>query len=295
MEAIILIFGKKFIYIIGIAYFVLCFTHARNIFQWLENQTIGTQTFVLEKFDFLFMKVKPDHVTYVLIGLAFIPPVIALGVCGIFGRWTLGVFLAMFFFFIGIKVPRPIMNYLVKRKIKAYQGQMVDGLTLLANGLRAGLSVPQSIGMVTAELKPPLTDEFNYMLQQNRIGTPLEECFDSLVARIPTEDNEMFVSSVNILRETGGNLAEVFDTIVQVIRERVRLQQKVDTYVAQGMIQGLTIFCMPYVITILYAASDPESLKPLYTTTMGWILVVVAIALDLLGGFIMLKIVKIKI
>ena len=113
--------------------------------------------------------------------------------------------------------------------------------------------------------------------------------------RSEASDNEMFVSSVNILRETGGNLAEVFDTIVSVIRERIRLQQKVDTFTAQGMFQGMVIFMMPFFIGIVYSISDPDSMKMLVTTPLGWVVIFVALGLDLLGGFIILKIVRIKI
>ena len=280
---------------IGTVSFLFSFKYSKEIFEWIEKQTRGTQSFVLEKFEFLFLKVNPDHVTYGLIFLAFGPALVVLSICGLYGNWVLGFILAFVFSFIGFKIPKPVMNFLVNRRIKEFRLQMVDGMTLLANGIRAGLSVPQSIGMVVSELKPPISQEFDLMLSQNRIGVTLEDCFENLVKRIPTEDNEMFVASVNILRETGGNLAEVFDTIVFVIRERVRLQQKVDTYIAQGMIQGLTIVCMPYIIAILYSVSDPGALLPLVTKPMGWVLLGAAVALDTFGGFLMYKIVKIKI
>lgn len=81
--------------------------------------------------------------------------------------------------------------------------QMVDALQLLSNGVRAGLSVPQAVGMIVDEMPAPISQEFNVLLQQNRIGMPLEECFENLAKRVPLEDNDMFVSAVNILRETG--------------------------------------------------------------------------------------------
>lgn len=105
----------------------------------------------------------------------------------------------------------------------------------------------------------------------------------------------MFVSSINILRETGGNLAETFDTIVEVIRERVRLQQKVDTFTAQGMFQGMTIGAMPYLLGIVYYLQDPASMTPLFTTVIGFIMLFLAVALDLAGIYVIMKIVKIKI
>ena len=149
--------------------------------------------------------------------------------------------------------------------------------------------------MVVDEMPAPISQEFNMILQQNRIGVPLEECFDNLSKRLPTEDNDMFVSSINILRETGGNLAEVFDTIVDVIRERVRLQQKIDTYTASGMFQGMTIMAMPYGIGAIYFISDPESVKPLFTHPLGIAMTITAFIFDLAGGFVIMKIVKIKV
>ena len=173
--------------------------------------------------------------------------------------------------------------------------QMVDALQLLSNGVRAGLSVPQAIGMIVDEMPAPISQEFNILLQQNRIGMPLEECFENLAKRVTLEDNDMFVSAVNILRETGGNLAETFDTIVDVIRERVRLQQKVDTFTAQGMFQGMTIGAMPYMLGFVYYLQDPNSMTPLFTTPVGLIMLFLAVVLDIAGIYVIMKIVKIKI
>jgi len=281
--------------VIAIMIFVFSIRYANEIFEWIESQTFGTRTYIMEKLELLFIEVPEQRITYILLffsiglgGLTFI-------IFGFMGRWVLGTLISIMFAIIGFRAPKPFMDFLIRKRIKKYSGQMVDGLTLLANGIRAGLSVPQSIGMVVSEMPAPISQEFNLMLQQNRIGVPLEECFDNLAKRIPTEDNDMFVSSMNILRETGGNLAETFDTIVSVIRERVRLQQKIDTYVAQGMFQGVTIFCMPFAIGTIYALSDPGSMTPLFTTPLGIIMALVALAFDIAGGIIILKIVKIKI
>ncbi len=224
--------------LIGIAVFAYCFKYSQSIFDWIENQTFGTRNFILEEFQRLFIEVKPQHVTYALLSLSFGSAFLVLMLFGFYSQWILGAVFAIIFAVIGWRLPKPLVRILIKKRIKAYQGQMIDGLTLLANGIRAGLSVPQALGMVVDEMPKPISQEFNVILQQNRVGVPLEECFENLAKRVPIEDNDMFVSSVNILRETGGNLAETFDTIISVIRERIRLQQKIDTYIAQGMIQA---------------------------------------------------------
>lgn len=296
MEAFLQTLGAEgIVVVIGLMTFIFSIRYSHNIFQWIEDQTFGTRTFILEKLEFLFIEVKPEHITYGLLAISVGAGSITFLLFAAMGRWIIGFMLAVLISFLGFKIPKPIMNYLVERRIKKYSNQMVDALTLLANGIRAGLSVPQSIGMVVDEMPEPVSQEFNLILQQNKIGVPLEECFDNLAKRLPTEDNDMFVSSINILRETGGNLAEVFDTIVSVIRERIRLQQKIDTYTAQGMFQGATIFCMPFAIGTIYAVSDPESMVPLFTTPIGLLFLVIALLLDFAGGFIILKIVKIKL
>ncbi|GAB4020258.1 MAG: hypothetical protein Fur0010_22740 [Bdellovibrio sp.] len=281
--------------VIGLSVFLFSFKYSKGIFDWIEKQTIGTRTYIMEKLELLFIDIPPEKVTNALLFLAFGTGTFLFILLALAGLWILAFTAFVFGVFLGFKIPKPIIDLLIARRIKQYQGQMVDGLTLLSNGIRAGLSVPQALGMVVREMPKPISEEFNLILQQNRIGLTLEECFENLAKRVPTEDNDMFVASVNILRETGGNLAETFDTIVSVIRERVRLQQKIDTYTAQGMFQGATIFSMPFAIGGIYAMTDPQAVMPLFTTPLGIIMTLVALAFDIAGGIVILKIVKIKI
>ncbi len=275
--------------------FVFCLRYSLDIFNWIEHQTLGSRTYILEKLELLFIEFDPEKLTLVLLIFSGTLSLFFLFFFGLWISWILGFIVSIIVGIFSFRIPRKIVDIMVERRIKVYQGQMVDALTLLSNGIRAGLSVPQALGMVVNELNPPVSQEFGLILQQNRIGVTLEECFENLAKRVPTEDNEMFVSSINILRETGGNLSETFDTIVGVIRERVRLQQKIDTYTAQGMFQGVTIALMPFAIAGIYAAQDPQSIVGLVTHPLGIIMTFVALALDFVGFWVILKIVKIKI
>jgi len=116
-----------------------------------------------------------------------------------------------------------------------------------------------------------------------------------LKKRLYTEDNEMFVTSVNILRETGGNLAETFDTIVQVIRERVRLQMKIDTYVSSGKIQAYIIGAMPFLMMLMFGSGDPEYFPLLFGTFLGIVIFLVICGMVALGMWVILKIIDIKV
>lgn len=296
MSVFISLIGKNgLIFLVGSMIFFLSYRYSINIFDWVEQKTYGTRTYISEKLEFLFIDIPQDKLTiYLLLCSVGVGSFVFL-IFAIFGKWIIGLIVGGVFSFIGFKAPRIIVDFLVEKRIKAYSLQMVDALQLLSNGIRAGLSVPQAIGMIVDEMPSPISQEFNIILQQNRIGMPLEECFENLAKRVPLEDNDMFVSSVNILRETGGNLAETFDTIVDVIRERIRLQQKVDTFTAQGMFQGMTIGAMPYLLGFVYFIQDPNSMMPLFTSVIGLIMLVIAIGLDLIGIYFIMRIVKIKI
>lgn len=280
--------------LVGLMVFMFAFKYSQGIFDWVENQTFGTRSYLLEKFELLFIEVKPDHVTYALLFLSVGLGVISICIVGILGSWVIGFFVGLFVAFIGFKIPKPVVDKLVQRRLAEYADQMVDSLTLLSNGIRAGLSVPQSLAMVVDEMKPPISQEFNLILQENKIGVPLEECFDNLAKRVPLEDNDMFVSGVNILRETGGNLAETFDTIVGVIRERIRLAQKIEQLTAQGMFQGYVIAAMPFGIGMIYYFTDPKTMSLMWTHPLGIVMLVVAVLLDLAGLIIIKKIVHIE-
>lgn len=281
--------------IIGLIFFVYTYKNSVKLFNWIEDQTFGTRDYILTKCELLHFEIKSERVTYILVFMYFGFSIIIFGAMAILGKFGTGAILAGLTSLIMWKLPRPVMDNLVERRIKVYKSQMVDALQLLSNGLRAGLSLPQSLGMVVDELPKPVSQEFNTVLQQTKIGVPLEEAFENLVKRVPTQDNDMFVSSISILKETGGNLSEVFDTIAGVIRERVRLAQKIETYVAQGFFQGLVIFMMPFALGAMFAISDPESMAPLFDTVIGNIMLVVALIFDLLGGYVILKITDIKV
>jgi tight adherence protein B len=280
---------------VGILIFLYVYKNSIKLFAWIEDQTFGTRDFILSKCELLFVQMNPDHITIGLVVISIGIPLIIFGVFAVFGKYFIGAVMAAIFAVVGWKTPRPLMNVLVAMRIKRYQVQMTDALTLLSNGLRAGLSLQQSIGMVVNEMPNPISQEFNLILQQNKIGVTLEECFENLNKRVNTEDNEMFVTSVNILKETGGNLAETFDTIASVIRERVRLTQKIDTYIAQGKFQGGLICMMPFLMAFMFGSSDPESMLPLVTTPLGIIISIVICGLDFTGAFIMWKLIQIKV
>ena len=295
-DSILLMLGKEgVLLVIGLGFFIVCYINSVKLFDWIDEQTSGTREYILKKFEILFIEVDPQRVTWALLFISFGFGIVVFCVLALLGKMTLAIVAGGIATIIGWKVPRPLVDFFENRRKKLYMTQMVDALNLLANGIRAGLTMPQAIGMVVDELPPPISQEFNLVLQQAKIGVPLDEALENLKKRLYTEDNEMFVTSVSILRETGGNLAEVFDTITVVIRERVRLQLKIDTYTASGKTQAYIIGAMPFLMIAMFGSGDPEYFPLLFGTILGVIALLVICGMVALGMWVILKIVDIKV
>jgi tight adherence protein B len=286
---------KGLLILLGIAFFIYAYVNSIKLFALIDDQTYGTRDYILKKFEIMFIEVEPSKVTIALLVLSFGSAFLSFCVIALLGNIPLAVVVSLTCFIIGFKCPKPIVDFFERKRKKQYAVQMVDALNLLANGIRAGLSMPQAIGMVADEMPDPVRQEFNLVLMQAKVGVPLDEALENLKNRVYTEDNEMFVTSVNILRESGGNLAEVFDTIVLVIRERVRLQLKIDTYVASGKIQAYIIGAMPFVMMLMFGAGDPDYFPLLFGTIFGIVFLIVIIGLVSLGMWVILKIIDIKV
>ena len=138
--------------IIGLGIFTYVYRYSKLIFESIENQTLGTRTYIMEKLEFLMIKVDPERVTLILTSFFLFVLCFTTVTFGLALNWTVGFIAGFIFGFLSFKFPKYIIDYFCEQRIKKYQSQMVDGLQLLANGIRAGLSVPQALGMVVGEI-----------------------------------------------------------------------------------------------------------------------------------------------
>ena len=195
----------------------------------------------------------------------------------------------------GYRLPRAVVQKMWTRRVNLFGEQMLDALIFMSNGLRSGLSLVQSMDMVKEELPNPISQEFALVMSQQRLGVPLEDALLALEDRIGSEDLQIMVTSINILRQSGGNLTETFDTIAATIRERKKVEGKIKSLTAQGVSQGVIIVCMPFVLGWILYIMDPELIRRLWTTWPGLIMVCIMLMLQTIGGVMIKKIVKIDV
>lgn len=207
----------------------------------------------------------------------------------------LGLFLGTSAGIAGFQLIPIIYKTLYERRCNQFVEQMVDALTILANGVKSGSNPQQSMQRVVEIMGNPVRSEFSQVLTQTQFGQSFEEALTDLGERIPRPDVQMFVTSINILKETGGNMAETFQTIVTTIRERQKLEKKISAMTAQGLMQGIIVSCIPFVMGVVFYLVDPAYLMPMFNTTLGVILLVVMLGLQVLGGIIIKKVVTIKV
>jgi len=172
---------------------------------------------------------------------------------------------------------------------------MLDGMTIMANGTKAGNPPSVAMERVIENIKGPLSQEFKLVKSKERLGMSFEEALVEMSERVPEPDVQMFVMSVNILKETGGKIDQTFETINKTIRERQKLEKKISAMTAQGVTQGIIISVVPFVLMIFFWFTDRPHIEPLFTTTYGLIMLVGIFTLQIMGGLMIKKIVTIKV
>ncbi|MBM4304055.1 MAG: hypothetical protein FJ112_06975 [Deltaproteobacteria bacterium] len=267
--------------------------NGEQLYGWVGFKSKSEQEEMRRLLDLMFIAITPQKLN--LFYILYLTSLFALGI--LFFAPSVGsiVFFGFLLVFLGWTLPRRVLTFIHKKRIKKFVLQMIDGLSLMSNGLRSGLNVPQALQIVTEELPNPISQEFGLVLSQNKLGVTLEDAMSNLSVRMPADDIEMFTTSVNILKETGGNLAETFDTISKTIRERIKVESKISAMVSQGVLQGIIVVLMPFALAAILYAVDPERIAPMFTTIPGWALLLLMMSLQFLGGFTIWKIVQIKV
>ena len=200
------------------------------------------------------------------------------------------------FFFATWKLPLIYLEKIVRpSRTKTFSNQMIDGLTLMGNAMKSGMNLSQAFKICVDEMEGPIAQEFGLILDKNRIGQSVEEGLEDLAGRLTSEDVVMFSTSVNILKETGGNMTETFATITKTIRERIKLQNKIDALTAQGMTSAVVVSALPWALLAILYLIDPIMMKPLLVTVPGWFILFAVLILEGIGFIVIKKMVTIRV
>lgn len=198
-------------------------------------------------------------------------------------------------FILGYMLPRFWIGRRIGGRLKSFNKQLPDTIVLLSNSLRAGSSFLQSIELVSREGAPPMSEEMGRVVREVNLGLGMEEALNNLVRRIRSDDLDLMVTAIGIQQQVGGNLAEILDTIAFTIRERVRIKGEINTLTAQGRVSGYLVAFLPIALGAALNAINPAFMQPLFTQTIGRILIGVGAVMMTIGFLAIRKITDIKV
>jgi tight adherence protein B len=180
-------------------------------------------------------------------------------------------------------------------RLKKFAAQLPEAMELVARALRAGHSLAAGLHVVADEMPEPISKEFGRVYEEQNLGVSLEEALMHMCDRVPNLDLRFFVTSVNIQRQTGGDLAEILDRIGHIIRERFKILGQVKALTAEGRLSGVVLIALPIGLFLMMLHMKPDYVRLLWTDPMGRIMSIGAIFLMLLGSYVIKKIVDIKV
>lgn len=196
---------------------------------------------------------------------------------------------------VGLILPQVGVYMAQAQELKKFDLQLVDALTTMSNSMKAGNSLIQAIEMVAKEMSPPISTEFSILIKENRLGVQLDKALMNLTRRVASPNLELVVSSITVVRQAGGDLPKVFDTIAETIRERIRMEGRINALTAQGKLQGLVLALVPVGLVLVFNSIDPTLMAVLVEDPLGNGIIVMVGIFYLIAGYMTYKIVNIDV
>ncbi len=188
---------------------------------------------------------------------------------------------------LGFWLPRFWLNRRKSGRLGAFNKQLPDTITLIANALRAGSSFLQAIELVVRESRPPISTEFGRVIREVNLGLPFETAMENMTRRVRSEDLELMATAISIQHTVGGNLAEILDSISFTIRERVRIKGEIKTLTAQQRMSGYVVGFLPIALAGFLFIASPGFMAPMFANPPAVMGLPAGVIILCLGGVMM--------
>ena len=188
---------------------------------------------------------------------------------------------------IGFMLPRFWLNRRKNGRLNAFNKQLPDTITLIANALRAGSSFLQAIELVVRESRPPISTEFSRVIREVNLGLPFDQALENMVRRVRSDDLELMATAISIQHQVGGNLAEILDSIAYTIRERVRIKGEIRTLTAQQRLSGYVVGFLPIGLAGFLFIAAPNFMEPMFLNPPAVLGLPAGVVILIFGGIMM--------
>lgn len=239
----------------------------------------------LEKM-FLFLDYKKVFLTNValLIGIPLLVYIL-----------TWNAFYAVLAFVATLAAPKFMLKFMRQKRINQIVSALPDALAQIAGSMRSGATFTSAIETMVNETKGPISQEFGLLLKEQKLGISLGDALENLGERVRVEEMDLVVAAALIARDVGGNLAEIFERLGEMLRKKIEMEGKIKALTSQGKMQGIVVGLLPFAIILALVYVEPEGIMPIFSTYLGWGFLTAILLLELLGGVFIKKIVTIDI
>ena len=232
----------------------------------------------------LFLFVEPERLFMLNLSVMLLVGVAAWMLTG-------SLFLAVLGLVLTALVPQLLLRYLRRRRLDAMELQLPDTLLMLAGGMKAGVSLTQAIQQLVRESRPPVSQEFDMVLREQRLGVALDAALENLNQRVPLQSVTLTVSAMRI----GGQLAETLERASQTLRTKLAMEGKIRALTSQGKLQAIVVGALPLFLMYVLNKMEPEAMNLMFTTQTGYATLAVIALLEIFGVLIIRKIVDIDV
>ncbi|MCL4468324.1 MAG: type II secretion system F family protein [Deltaproteobacteria bacterium] len=271
----------------GISVFIIVFEGIAFLEQGADvyREKVANQ---VKELDELYIKMVPQKLFYLNITSCFLMFVLV-------SILTSSILLGVLCSPSGLFISKLWIKFMRMRRLNLFNEQFLDAIGVISNALKSGLSLQQALARVALQYPAPLSQELSMISKEVALGVPLERSLLNVCKRVESEDLDLFVTATSVVKDTGGNLSEMFDTIADTLRERNTIRGKIKALTAQGRMQGIVIGIMPVALGFILYKLDPNLIMPLFNDPIGWAILFIIVLFEAIGAFFIAKIIRIDV
>ena len=206
--------------------------------------------------------------------------------------WLLSLLLGLFF---GVGGPHFFIGKLIQRRVKKFNSNFPDAIELMVRGLRSGLPITETLGIVAGEISGPVGLEFRMVADKMKIGRTMEAALQDTADRLGTPEFQFFVITLAIQRETGGNLAETLSNLADVLRKRAQMKLKIRAMSSESKASAWIVGSLPFVVFTLVWFINPNYMAGFCTDQRLMVAGLGGLVWMSIGAFVMAKMVNFEI
>lgn len=229
------------------------------------------------------IKLTAQEFVYIWLGLVFVP----IAILSLAGANVVTIFAVAL---IGFAIPPILLNHARNKTQAMFSKQLGEALIIMGNAVRGGFSFRQAMDGVARDMQPPISTEFGKAIREINYGVSQETALKHMTERMNNPDLDLLVCAVLISSQVGGNLSDILETIATTIKDRIRIKQEVKVLTASGRMSSLIIGLLPVFIVLVLMLLNPNYFSSFFQSTIGIIMVVVCVVMEVIGFLLIRKI-----